>query len=129
MRLNSLGKWAIAVAALLTLLPSSTCEGRSKMIRGIVTDESATPIPNAFIELSCPQKGKGVSTKSGIDGHFQFEAILYGACKTKIAAPGFSIRVIPISSSDKRAVMDLGKIQLRVSCSGPDVICDEVTPK
>ena len=133
MGVNSLGKCTIAIGLLLTPLGVVTCQVRPTMIRGVVTDESVTPISNAFIELSCPSRTKvirPVATNSGTDGHFQLEAILRGACKAKITAPGFAIRVIPVSGSGKDGVIDLGKIQLSVSldCSVPDVMCDEVTP-
>jgi Carboxypeptidase regulatory-like domain len=121
---------AFCVGALLLPLADGPPDAKPKIIRGLVTDEANAPLPNALIELNCPKEKASAqaSTKSNADGRFQFEATLHGMCKVKITAPGFSTLLVPIPDSPKRAVTDLGKIRLSVSCSGPGVICDEVTP-
>jgi len=120
----------LAIGALLTASLASS-EPRPKLVRGLVTDEADHPLPNVLIEWSCVGKEKPgplETAKSGADGRFRLEARLEAGCKVKITSPGFSTRLVPIPDSAKRSPIDLGKISLRVSCSGPGVVCDEITP-
>lgn len=120
-----------AISALILILAVEPSEAKTKIVRGLVTDETDVPIPSALIEVDCSRKEREVtaaSGKSGVDGHFQFKATLGGMCKIKISAPGFSDLLVSIADSDGRAVINLGKMHLRVKCSGPGVTCDEVTP-
>jgi len=122
--------FAIGTMLIASLAPPSDAKPRV-VVRGVVTDEADNPIPNVLIELTCARKGKAAplaNTKSNSEGHFQLEATVNEACNVKITAPGFSTALVPIRPSGNSSEMDLGKIRLRVSCSGPGVVCDEVTP-
>jgi Carboxypeptidase regulatory-like domain len=105
---------------------------KPRPIRGSVSDEAGNAIPAAIVELSCVRDGKSSvleHAKSDTNGHFQLEATPDGRCQLKISAPGFAKTSVRLSTSGNHGTTDVGKIQLRVSCSGPGVICDEVTPK
>ena len=120
-----------AIGALILILAVEPSEAKTKIVRGLVTDDADAPIPNALIELVCVQGEKKItaaSGKSSANGHFQFKTTLRGICKIKISAPGFSDLLVSMADSDGRAVINLGKMHVRVNCSGPGVICDEVTP-
>jgi Carboxypeptidase regulatory-like domain len=116
---------------LVLILFAKPSEMKPMIIRGLVTDEADAPIPDAVIELNCRQGAKQIavaSAKSREDGHFQIRERLRGVCKVNISVPGFSDVLIQISESDRRAIVDLGNIRLRLNCKGPGVYCDEVTP-
>jgi hypothetical protein len=121
------------LTALILLVPlaAGPSAAQSRVVRGVVTDEANAPVPSAAVKLSCARTGRAprvLSTTSKADGGFQFQTRLIGACKVSIAAPGFVPILISISSSDKSEPVDLGTLRLRISCEGPGVTCDQVTP-
>lgn len=129
--MNTNATFAFAVGVLLTVMTVGPCDARPKAVIGSVTDEADAPLPNVLIELECVQSAEKkvhFSTKSDAQGHFRIEATFRGGCNARISAPGFSAVIIPVPKSRETDVRDLGKVRLRVSCSGPGVICDEVTP-
>jgi len=118
-------------AAVYFISATPRVAAQSSFIRGVVTDEASLPVPNTRIELRCARTGhttKIVSTSTRADGAFQLLTRLRGVCKVNIAAPGFSPVLILIRSSVNHAPVDLGTIRLRISCTGPGVVCDEVAP-
>jgi hypothetical protein len=122
----------VAVFAILATLVVSPINARSNSIRGLVTDESDTALPNVLVELTCTQNGHVsvlANTKTTSDGRFKLDMTAPNACKIRITAPGFASTLIPIRGSEKRGIVDLGKIRMKITCSGPGVTCDEVTPK
>jgi len=128
---NLRGILTLAAIILIAGFATSPSAAKSRLVRGVVTDEANLPVPNAPIQLSCARTGhvtKVVSTLSRADGGFQFQITLRGVCKVSIDAPGFAPILISISGSDKRKTVDLGPIRLRISCAGPGVTCDQVTP-
>ena len=125
--------FAACVVWLVLILSAKPCEVKPRVVQGLVTDEADAPLPDAVIQLDCRQKGKEsriASAKGRADGRFKIEVTLRGVCRINISRPGFSGVLIPISDSDRRAVIDLGPIRLRLrgNCSEPGAICDEVTP-
>jgi hypothetical protein len=119
----------VIVAPLLITLGLAASEEKVPQFRGVITDGTNGPIPNAAVELVCTQKGKKSvfsTTKSLTDGHFQLEGKPSGTCSIVFAAQGFAPKHVRITKS--REETDLGKIQLKLSCSTPGTICDEIEP-
>jgi hypothetical protein len=129
----NLAKVTFVSAGILVLLLATfgRCDTKRRAISGTVTDEADAPIPNAVIELQCSQGRKTEIRARDItnsSGQFRIESTLNGSCSVRVTHSGFSPVLMPVVASDKSAAVDLGKIRLRVSCSGSDVVCDEVTP-
>jgi hypothetical protein len=123
--------FAVGIGALLGILHATSSSAKPTVLRGAITDEAASPLPKVVIQLACHVRGKELTlgrTESKADGRFEFEAVLQHGCELKIVAPGFASVTKPIPDSPRPAIIDVGTVRLRVSCSGPGVICDEATP-
>ena len=122
----------LATIILFVAVVAKRSAAQSRVIRGIVTDESGAAIPKTAIEISCSQKGhvaKVAGVQSTTDGSFQLEANLIGTCKVSFSAIGFKPLQRPLRGSASYSDLDLGTIRLRIKgCSDPGIICDEVTP-
>jgi hypothetical protein len=121
----------LAFGAMLFAVATDARESQPTVVRGVVIDKSAAPIPNADVEIVCSRNKASIrraNTKSGPDGHFQLSLVFMGVCKVKVVASGFAACYIQPSKAHKSGELNLGRISLDVSCSGPSVICDGVTP-
>ncbi len=120
------------VASVVTVVIACGCAlaALAKHITGVVTDEADAPIPNAIVELlSVARNGNTnilLRTESDHEGRFKLEGQFSGTLKIKLSARGFVPALVSINNSD---MVDVGKIRMKISCSGPGVVCDEVTPK
>ena len=123
---------ALAISLLGGVRTTGAFDMNRKAIHGVIADQTDSPIPNALVNLSCVHRVHGnteTKTKTGTDGRFRLDSTLPGECRVNIFAPGFLSVVIRVKASGNKAGVDLGKVRLRISCSGPGVICDEVTSK
>ena len=90
-------------------------------IRGIVSDEEASLIERALIELNCAGfKSKPASaavTETNAKGEFELHHELSGACTVKVSSPGFHSVQVSLGPPNKRP-MELGTTQLNFkNCS------------
>jgi hypothetical protein len=120
----------ITVGIITTVVTMASAAG-SRAIVGLVTDKTNSPLPNVLVELKCSRNGKlrtVAATRTNDEGRFRLQ---FGSpqCKIRISAPGFASRLVSLDKPGKDEAIDLGKIVLDVSCSGPGVVCDEVTPR
>jgi hypothetical protein len=122
----------LAALILSIAVAAKPAVAQSRIIRGIVTDESGAAIPKTSIEISCSQKGhvvKVADVQSTTDGSFQLEAKLIGACKVSFSAIGFKPVQRPLHGAASYSGLDLGTIRLQMKgCSDHGIICDEFTP-
>lgn len=122
---------ALGIVALLSALPATSSSAKLKVLRGVVTDEAESPVPNVVIQLACHVRGKELTlgrALSNADGRFELKVVLQHECELKVTAPGFAPMVRALPDNPRLAIIDVGAVRLRVSCSGPGVICDESTP-
>jgi hypothetical protein len=115
-------------AAVLVVVGATTCQGKALLVYGVVVDWADGPIRDADLDLQCTSRGEKTLTKAKTerDGHFKLDVVLSGVCSLMIAAPGFAARNVRLSSSDNRAEKDLGKIRLKLSCTAPGALCDNM---
>jgi hypothetical protein len=124
-------KFLALMATTAAGLIASTAGMEPTIVTGMITDEANGAIPAAVVEMTCIEKGQPevrTETKSGEDGRWEIGADIKGRCRLKISAVGFAPVLLGISSPTDRPKIDVGKTRLKVSCSGPGVVCDEVTP-
>jgi hypothetical protein len=124
--------FVFAAAGLAIALSASASDAKPTTVTAIITDEADSPIQDAVVGLTCTGKRKtsaSVTAKSAANGRLEFAAALSGVCNLNVAAPGFTPTLVGFDTSHHGPVMDLGKVRLKISCSGPGVICDQVTPK
>jgi Carboxypeptidase regulatory-like domain len=102
----------------------------SKVIRGVVTDESGAAIPGTTIAISCSKEGlftEIARTYSGVDGNFQLQATLIDSCKINFSATGFQLFERAVRDSNIGSLLDVGIVRLKVGgCGDPRIICDPV---
>jgi hypothetical protein len=110
---------------------ASRSAAQTTVLRGTISDVANAAIPKAYIELNCNSNGKTAQVGSAIsqvNGSFELQALVEGACTVRISATGFKPLRKSIHISKERTAIDLGKLHLKfVGCSDPNIICDQVT--
>ena len=91
-------------------------------IRGIVSDEEASLIERARIELNCAglksKPSSVAATETNAKGEFELRHDLNGACSIKISSPGFHSVQVSLGPPNKRP-MELGTTQLNFKNCSP----------
>jgi Carboxypeptidase regulatory-like domain len=120
------------VSLLAIALTISATAGQSatmgKLVIGTVADQAGAGIPNAVVELLAERDEKLIArAESGPEGRFKIRAEFSAPVKVRVTARGFASMTERVKGPG--AELDLGKIRLKVNCSGPGVICDEIVPQ
>ena len=96
---------------------------------GIVTDETKHAIPGVHIQVLDGSETRTrkvlMTVDSGMNGSFEIDGVLCTDCYFRLTASGFAARTVKISRHRRQATIDLGKIELKLSCTGPGVYCDD----
>jgi hypothetical protein len=124
---GGLGRWLASVGTAAALLvafatPStSSGQGTTATLGGIVADSSGAVIPNASVVLTNEQSHDQRTSQSNGSGVFSFSAVPTGDYDIKITAPNFAAyeqKAIHLDPGDQRTVRD---IKLAVGTSSQTV--------
>src|SRR5262245_27473173 len=94
MRLRNLLRVAAVAAMMPAFIPSTASAQSTSKLRDTLTDDQKNVVPDAKILLRNQATGEERSTTSDKLGEYQLAALVPGAYRLEIKAPGFQNRVI-----------------------------------
>ena len=96
---------------------------------GIVSDETRRAIPRVHIQVLDGSETRTqellATVDASMDGSFTIDGVRCTDCYLRITAAGFAARTVKMSRHSRQATIDLGNIELKLSCTGPGVYCDD----
>ena len=112
----------LVLVVLLDVAPGEETRGR---IHGRIVDPANMPERDVHVRLQ--QSGKSDrQVLSGKDGDFEFRSVRTGSYIMRVEARGFPPISIDFDQHSDDGAVELGVIQLKISCAVPGVICDEI---
>lgn len=121
----------LRVCGILAMGSIAAWGGESYRISGRVQDSATAPVSNAAVQLvKSAQHGREkivTETRTHKDGRFEIGTAGHTKVALRVLAPGFNEKFVLLGAEGVRKDIDVGTIWLAVSCSGPGVVCDDVT--